>query len=99
MVNMRKKATGSRTEKIMDRRLRRRRRISRSRRVRLNPPRGGVVREERSKRPTDEIVAEGRDDEEDEEKDMDVLDPIEFVDGRVMVVLLRAVRLMLMVPE
>ena len=57
------------------------------------------MREERSKRPTDEIVAEGRDDEEDEEKDMDVLDPIEFVDGRVMVVLLRAVRLMLMVPE
>ena len=58
-----------------------------------------MVREERSKRPTDEIVAEGRDDEEDEEEDMDVLDPIEFVDGRVMVVLLRAVRLMLMVPE
>ncbi len=57
------------------------------------------MREERSKRPTDEIVAEGRDDEEDEEEDMDVLDPIEFVDGRVMVVLLRAVRLMLMVPE
>ena len=57
------------------------------------------MREERSKRPTDEIVAEGRDDEEDEEADMDVLDPIEFVDGRVMVVLLRAVRLMLMVPE
>ena len=54
------------------------------------------MREERSKRPTDEIVAEGRDDEE---EDMDVLDPIEFVDGRVMVVLLRAVRLMLMVPE
>ena len=58
-----------------------------------------MVREERSKRPTDEIVAEGRDDEEDEEEDMDMLDPIEFVDGRVMVVLLRAVRLMLMVPE
>ena len=57
------------------------------------------MREERSKRPTDEIVAEGRDDEEDEEEDMDMLDPIEFVDGRVMVVLLRAVRLMLMVPE
>ena len=96
MVNMRKKATGRTIEKMTDRRLRRRRRISRSRRVRLNPPRGGVVREERSKRPTDEIVAEGRDDEE---EDMDVLDPIEFVDGRVMVVLLRAVRLMLMVPE
>ena len=96
MVNMRKKATGRRTEKKTDRRLRRRRRISRSRRVRLNPPRGGVVREEISKRRIGEVLAEGWDDDE---EDMEVADPVEVVDGRVMVLLVRTVRFMLMLPE
>ena len=96
VVNMRKKATGRRTEKMTDRRLRRRRRISRSRRVRLNPPRGGVVRDERSKRWIGEVLAEGRDDDE---EDMEVADPVEVVDGRVTVRLVRTARLMLMLPE
>ena len=96
VVNMRKKATGRTIEKMTDRRLRRRRRISRSRRVRLNPPRGGVVRDERSKRRIGEVLAEGRDDDE---EDMEVADPVEVVDGRVTVRLVRTARLMLMLPE
>ena len=89
VVNMRKKATGSRTEKIMARRLRRRRRASSDSRVRLNPPRGGAAREERSRRSTADKAEEDSDEE-------DIAVPVESVGERVSVLL---VRFMLTLPE